>query len=35
MEHTGSKEFYSDFNDYTVTINVPANYIVWGTGTLQ
>lgn len=28
-------EFYSDFNDYTVRINVPKNYIVWGTGTLQ
>lgn len=28
-------EFYSDFNDYTVSINVPKNYIVWGTGTLQ
>ena len=30
-----SHEFYSDFNDYTVTFNVPKNYIVWGTGTLQ
>ncbi|MBO9659568.1 MAG: M1 family metallopeptidase [Chitinophagaceae bacterium] len=28
-------EFYSDFNDYTVNITVPNNYIVWGTGTLQ
>lgn len=28
-------EFYSDFNDYTVNITVPDNYIVWGTGTLQ
>ena len=28
------KEFYSDFNEYKVSINVPANYIVWGTGTL-
>lgn len=27
-------EFYSDFNDYTVTVQVPKNYIVWGTGTL-
>jgi hypothetical protein len=34
MPFTGSQEFYSDFNDYDVTINVPANYIVWGTGTL-
>lgn len=30
-----SHEFYSDFNDYDVTINVPKNFIVWGTGTLQ
>lgn len=29
-----SKEFYSDFNDYKVSVKVPANYIVWGTGTL-
>ena len=27
-------EFYSDFNDYDVTVRVPANYVVWGTGTL-
>ena len=32
---TDSREFYSDFNNYDVSINVPANYIVWGTGTLQ
>ncbi len=30
-----SHEFYSDFNDYTVNLHVPKNYIVWGTGTLQ
>ena len=30
-----SHEFYSDFNNYTVTINVPKNYVVWGTGTLH
>jgi len=35
MNFVDSKEFYSDFNDYTVTINAPENYIVWGTGTLQ
>jgi Peptidase family M1 domain len=35
MNFVDSKEFYSDFNDYSVTINVPKNYIVWGTGTLQ
>ncbi|HKH91089.1 MAG TPA: hypothetical protein VKA54_04750, partial [Gemmatimonadaceae bacterium] len=27
-------EFYSDFNDYDVTVKVPANFLVWGTGTL-
>jgi hypothetical protein len=35
MDFTDSREFYSDFNTYDVTVNVPANYIVWGTGTLQ
>jgi hypothetical protein len=35
MPFIESHEFYSDFNDYTVTLNVPKNYIVWGTGTLQ
>lgn len=34
-EFIDSREFYSDFNDYDVTLKVPANYIVWGTGTLQ
>ncbi|MGH7582144.1 MAG: M1 family metallopeptidase [Gemmatimonadales bacterium] len=33
MDHSGH-EFYSDFNDYDVTVNVPANFVVWGTGTL-
>lgn len=35
MNFVDTKEFYSDFNDYDVTVNVPKNYIVWGTGTLQ
>lgn len=35
MPFVDSHEFYSDFNDYTVTVTVPKNYIVWGTGTLQ
>jgi hypothetical protein len=35
MNFVDSKEFYSDFNDYTVTVNVPKNFIVTGTGTLQ
>ena len=34
MNFTDQQEFYSDFNDYDVTVRVPANYIVWGTGTL-
>jgi hypothetical protein len=35
MNFTDAQEFYSDFNDYTVIINAPKNYIVWGTGSLQ
>lgn len=27
-------EFYNDFNDYTLKMQVPKNYIVWATGTL-
>jgi hypothetical protein len=34
MQFTDRQEFYSDFNDYDVTIRAPANYVVWGTGTL-
>jgi hypothetical protein len=34
MDFTDQQEFYSDFNDYDVSISVPSNYIVWGTGTL-
>ncbi|HEY0778725.1 MAG TPA: M1 family metallopeptidase [Gemmatirosa sp.] len=34
MTFTDAQEFYSDFNDYDVTVRVPANYVVWGTGTL-
>jgi Peptidase family M1 domain len=34
MNFTDMQEFYSDFNDYDVAITVPANYVVWGTGTL-
>jgi len=33
--HTGSLEFYNDFNNYKLSVTVPKNYIVWGTGTLQ
>lgn len=34
MDFTDSQEFYSDFNNYDVTLTVPANFVVWGTGTL-
>jgi hypothetical protein len=34
MDFADIQEFYNDFNDYDVTIHAPANYIVWGTGTL-
>jgi hypothetical protein len=34
MDFTDAQEFYSDFNDYDATVRVPANYAVWGTGTL-
>ena len=34
MDFTDQQEFYSDFNDYDVTFHVPANFLVWGTGTL-
>jgi hypothetical protein len=32
---TGSLEFYNDFNDYTLNVTVPKNYIVWATGALR
>ena len=35
MPFVDSHEFYSDFNDYTVSIQVPKNFVVTGTGTLQ
>ncbi len=28
-------EFYNDFNDYTLHVQVPQQYLVWATGTLQ
>jgi hypothetical protein len=33
--HTGSLEFYNDFNDYNVNVTVPKDFMVWATGTLQ
>ncbi|HVZ49541.1 MAG TPA: M1 family metallopeptidase [Gemmatimonadaceae bacterium] len=34
MPFLDAQEFYNDFNDYDVTVRVPAGYGVWGTGTL-
>ncbi|HEV3250970.1 MAG TPA: M1 family metallopeptidase [Puia sp.] len=34
LDFTDMQEFYNDFNDYTLTVNTPRNYIVWSTGTL-
>lgn len=35
VPHTGRQEFYNDFNDYSLEVNVPKNYVVWATGDLQ
>ncbi|HUZ60875.1 MAG TPA: M1 family metallopeptidase [Hanamia sp.] len=35
LEFTGAQEFYNDFSNYTLKVNVPKNFIVWATGTLQ
>ncbi|MBC6611236.1 M1 family metallopeptidase [Hymenobacter sp. BT507] len=35
LDFTDAQEFYNDFNDYTLRVQAPANYIVWSTGTLQ
>ncbi|PAW94434.1 aminopeptidase [Mucilaginibacter sp. MD40] len=35
IEFIDAQEFYNDFNDYTLNVTVPKNYVVWATGTLQ
>lgn len=35
LEFNDRQEFYNDFNNYTLSVTVPENYIVWATGTLQ
>jgi hypothetical protein len=35
MTFTGSQEFYNDFNNYKVSVTVPENFVVWGTGKLE
>ncbi|MCO5269499.1 MAG: M1 family metallopeptidase [Brumimicrobium sp.] len=34
MPHITAQEFYNDFNDYTLEVTVPKNYLVWATGDL-
>jgi hypothetical protein len=34
MTFTDSQEFYNEFNDYEVSVTVPKNFLVWGTGDL-
>lgn len=34
-EYTGQAEFYHDFCNFEVNVDVPNNYLVWGTGMLQ
>ncbi|MBD2702155.1 M1 family metallopeptidase [Spirosoma sp. BT702] len=31
---TEAQEFYNDFNDYTLNVTVPKDYLVWATGNL-
>jgi len=33
--YTGQQEFYNDFSDYDVTINMPPGFQVWATGEWQ
>jgi len=35
LDFTDQQEFYNDFNDYTLTVKAPKNFIVWSTGMLQ
>ncbi|WP_442589084.1 M1 family metallopeptidase [Pedobacter sp. AW31-3R] len=35
IPHTDRVEFYNDFNDYTLAVKAPKNYVVWATGDLK
>jgi len=35
LDFLDAQEFYNDFNDYTLNVKVPKNYMVWATGTLE
>ena len=32
MPHSDRQEFYNDFNDYTLSVKAPKNFVVWATG---
>jgi len=32
LPHSDRQEFYNDFNDYTLSVKVPKDYVVWATG---
>ncbi|MFT5886465.1 MAG: hypothetical protein ACI9IP_002932 [Arcticibacterium sp.] len=34
MDYAGFRNYYHDFNDYSLEVTVPKNYIVWATGDL-
>jgi hypothetical protein len=35
LEFNDRQEFYNDFNNYTLNVTVPKNFMVWATGVLQ
>ena len=35
IDFNDMQEFYNDFNDYTLQVKAPANFVVWATGDLQ
>ncbi|MEP6466776.1 MAG: M1 family peptidase, partial [Parafilimonas sp.] len=34
LPHSDRQEFYNDFNDYTISVSAPKNFVVWATGDL-
>ncbi|HVZ98578.1 MAG TPA: M1 family metallopeptidase [Chitinophagaceae bacterium] len=32
LPHSDRQEFYNDFNDYTLSVTAPKNFVVWATG---
>lgn len=34
LPHSDRQEFYNDFNDYTLSVKAPKDYVVWATGDL-